>query len=87
MAFLLALLGPLGDFILKIINGMKPPEVVTESEKAGAATQALQDVEQHDTEVQTAANAADVVVKSTTTDDGLHRFESTDPNNRDLGQS
>ena len=45
LPFLLSLLGPLGDFIVKIIKGMGPPAEVVEAEKAGSAVQALQDVE------------------------------------------
>ena len=83
MGWLIALLGPIADFILKIWNGMKPPVIVTESEKAGAATQALQDVEQHDAQVEKAATAVDNVSKSTATDDGLRKYEQSDKNNRD----
>lgn len=37
-AWLLPLLGPFGDFLIKWWNSRKPPGEVTEGEKVGAAT-------------------------------------------------
>lgn len=83
MAFLLALLGPLGAFIATLIKAMKPPIAVVEGEKAGSAENALATAEAHNDEVNVAATAAHAVSVSVSTDDGLRKHAATDPNNRD----
>ncbi len=76
-------LGPIGDFFVKFWRNRGPSEVVTEAEKAGAATQAVKDTEAHDAEVQKAADAGAAVDARIASDDGLREYERTDKNNRD----
>lgn len=83
MAFLLALLGPLGAFIATFIKAMKPPIAVVEAEKAGAAESALSTAEAHNAEVERTAAAVNAVDDAIATDDGLRKYEQSDPNNLD----
>ena len=86
LPFLLSLLGPLGDFIVKIIKGMGPPAEVVEAEKAGSAVQALQDVEKNDAQVSKGFAAATATERAVDSPGGLRQYEQTDPNNRDNHQ-
>jgi hypothetical protein len=82
-AAILAALGPLGDFIVKLLKGFGPPQEVVQATKAGAAEQAVSDLENTDAKAQQAAVAADGVTRIVAGRDGLREYESTDPNNRD----
>lgn len=83
LAFLLGLLGPIGDFVLKLINGMGPPQEVKEAEKAGAAEAQVQVMEAESAEVQKGSDAKSSAAASVADSNDLHKVESTDPNNRD----
>jgi hypothetical protein len=80
---LVALLGPLGDFIVKLVKGFGPSPVVVEAEKAGAAQQAVSDLENTDAQAQNAAVASNSAVQLVATRGGLRQYEASDPNNRD----
>lgn len=84
MGWLLGLLGPLGAFIATLIKALGPGAVVVESEKAGAAQQAVSDLENTNAQAQQAAVAADGVTRLVATRGGLREYEAHDPNNRDL---
>lgn len=86
MAILEWLLGLLAKIGLDLWTNKPPPVIVTESEKAGTAQQALSDVETSDAKAQVAATATDRVVRAIATPGGLRAYEANDPNNRDLGQ-
>lgn len=81
--FLLGLLGPLGDFIIKLLGLGKPPAEVVEAEKAGASGQAVKDLEAKNAEVQRAADASGTASSAVAGDAGLSKYEQSDPNNRD----
>lgn len=83
MGFLLGLLGPLGAFIGNLLKSLGPPAIVTESEKAGVATQALKQEQDTNVEVAKAAKAGDDVAIALAKPGGLQSFEAHDPNNRD----
>lgn len=83
MAWLLALLGPLGDFIVKLLKGLGPKPEVIEAEKAGSAQAQVQILEASNEEIRQAADAGAAVDKRIATDDGVRDYAKTDPNNRD----
>lgn len=82
IAFLLGLLSPLGGFFANILKALGPPQSVIEAEKAGSAESALKTAEAHNDEVQQVADAGHAVDAAIASDDGLRKFEQSDPNNR-----
>lgn len=83
VASIMGILSGIVDVVLKFIKGMGPSPLVVEAEKAGAANQALQTVEAANAEITKAAEASNDVAARISTDDGLRKYESTDPYNRD----
>lgn len=73
--------GPIGDFIIKFVNSQKPPVVVTEAEKVGAAQQEVQDLETSDENVQKALAAKAAADATAVSDPGSLR--DADPDSRD----
>lgn len=78
----MAILTLILNLILKFWNGMKPPAIVTESEKAGQLQQALETEQQ--TNVKLVEGAKDRVdYKPLTADELRQHTPENDPNFRD----
>ena len=83
MAWLLALLGPAGDFIAKLLKALGPPAVVVEAEKVGTTEEALHQEQNTNVEITKGAAAGDAADKLVSDPRRLSDFEAHDPNNRD----
>ena len=83
MTWVVSILTLILNFGLKFFQSQKPPVEVTEAEKAGAAEQALSNIEVSDAKVEAAAKTANATIVDVSTTTGLSKYEASDPNNRD----
>jgi hypothetical protein len=82
MTWLIGLLSSLAGILLKLWQGRGPAPIVVEGEKAGAAESALQTEKDANVEITKSAEAGAAVDQRIATDDGLRKYEQSDPNNR-----
>lgn len=86
MAWLLGILSALAGILLKIWNGLRPPVIVAESEKAGGLQQVVVDQQKELDNDKKAADAVARVDAADRTPNGVRDAEANDPYNLDRKQ-